>query len=280
MNRHLSNVTSLKVATLALTTLCSVAHAGTALWNGAHSYSQSWEEAQNWNNNTPPRSGIDSIRFHAPDPSKPAGQHTDASLHAPFIIGDGQRMDSTANSKGVLRISNNGHLIVAKGGTLDFATQGNFTIAEGRGTMRLTVEAGAQVAIPGFYNGNNQDHTTEFIADQTGVSPIKVSHSAFIRGGRLEVDLEHYQLENGTDLVLFTQLRHPPQSTGFSEIKLSEGWSGDIDYHYTTVSGQAAIALTNLSKKGAPVGIPEPHTYALIFAGITASLALSRRRRL
>lgn len=188
-------------------------------------------------------------------------------------------MISTAQTDGVLRIGHGGHLIIAKGGTLDFATQGGYTIAEASGTMRVTFEAGATARMKRFINGSNLDHTTQFIADHAGVTTVEVSSAIFIRGGRLDVNLEQYDLRNGSDLVLFTYLHKPSQNTGFNEIQLTEGWSGTIDYNYVTDTGQKAIAMTDLKNKGHYVDIPEPKAYGLILSALTAATALTRRRR-
>ena len=106
-----------------------------------------------------------------------------------------------------------------------------FSLAEGHGTMmRLSIEAGAHVVMESFFNGSDRDHTTEFIADSGGVSKIEVERTIFIHGGRLEVDLEAYDLTHGTDLVLFTYANYSDtHNTGFAEVQLSEGWSGTVD---------------------------------------------------
>ncbi len=258
----------------------STAHAAMIQWEQKHPDSESWEEPTNWSTNTTPQSGIDSVIFYpnAATPGNKPKPRSQALLHETFVIGAGQQMRSADQSKGVLRINDGGHLVIARGGTLDFSTNGEFNLAEGGGKMRLTVEAGASVKVSGLYNGTNTNHTIHFIADQSGVSPIEVKHSAHINGGRLEVDLDQYDLRNGSDLILITQLRTAPQTTTFKEVVISEGWSGTIDYNYLTTDGRAAIALTKLQQTGKPVGIPEPSAYGLIFCSIAATVTLLQRR--
>jgi len=190
-------------------------------------------------------------------------------------------MTSAEHSNGILRIGNGGHLIVAKGATLDFSTQGGYTIAEapGASNMRITFEAGANVKLETFINGLNQDHTTQFIAAPSGITTVEASRAIFIRGGRLDINLEQYDLSYGPDLVLFTYLHLPPQNTGFNEIHLTEGWSGTIDYHYITDTGLNAIAMTDLENKGHYVDIPEPKVTGLILCSLAAAVALARRPR-
>ena len=168
---------------------------------------------------------------------------------------------------------------MSPGGTLDFESAGNYLLAEGHGSMQFTVEAGARVQLKRFFNGNNRNHTTRFIADADGVSPIEISQAAFINGGRLEIDLGQYDLSQGTELVLLTYGFYPPQSAGFKEVQLSEGWSGQIDYNYTSPNGQSAIAITQLHRQeDATVGIPEPQSYGLLLGCLSAACAWARRR--
>lgn len=280
--KHCISKTPPKLIALILLSMASSAtHAATIQWAGKHPDSKSWEEPSNWSTNRTPLSGIDSVTFY-PDAATLANKpnhRTQPMLHETFVIGAGQQMVSADKSNGVLRIDDGGHLVIARGGTLDFSTNGEFNLAEGGGDMRLTVEAGASVKVSGFYNGSNTNHTIRFIADQHGVSPIEVKYSAHINGGRVEVDLESYDLRNGSDLILITQLRTAPQTTTFKEVVISGGWSGTMDYNYLTSDGRAAIALTNLHKTGEPVGIPEPSAYGLILSTITLAMALTRRRR-
>ena len=281
MNLSPKNVISFKVATIALTTICSISHAATVKWNGGHPDSQSWEEPANWSSDTAPQSGTDSVSFY-PDETALASNPNYRSqpiLNGTFVIGEGERMISTHNTNGVLRINDGGHLVVARGGTLDFTSQGAFNLAEGGGTMRLTIQAGANVKVTGFYNGTHKDHTIEFIADQSGVSPIEVKYAAHINGGRLEVDLEHYDPKIGSDLILITQLRSAPQTTAFDEVIITGGWSGTMDYNYATADGRHAIALTGLRKNTDTVDIPEPSSYGLILCAVAACKTIARRRR-
>ena len=270
MNCTAPRAISFLAATLCIITNCAVAT--TATWVGEDA-SSSWGVANNWSNHTAPQSGVDSVLFQSTNHSG------EPELHETFIVSAGNSMTSAGNTDGVLRIGNGGHLIVAQGATLDFATRGNYTIAEASGAMRVTFEAGASVKLHRFINGSNVDHSTEFIADQAGVTTAAVSNAIFIRGGRLDINLEQYDLNNGSDLVLFTYLHLPSQNTGFNEIQLSEGWSGEIDYHYKTETGKNAIAITNLQREGHYVDIPEPKAYTLLISGVAAMIALARRRR-
>ena len=270
MNRIVHRVIPLLATMLGIAANCALA--STATWVGEDA-SSSWGVANNWSNHTAPQSGVDSVLFQSTNHSG------EPELHETFIVSAGNSMTSAGNTDGVLRIGNGGHLIVAQGATLDFATHGNYTIAEASGTMRVTFEAGASVKLHRFINGSNVDHSTEFIADQAGVTTAAVSNAIFIRGGRLDINLEQYDPSNGSDIVLFTYLHYPSQNTGFSEIQLTEGWSGKINYHYVTDTGLKAIALTDLKNKGHYVDIPEPKATGLILCSLAAAIVLARRRR-
>ena len=250
--------------------------ARTATWDGEGISSCRWLDPANWINDTPPQSGIDSVLL------QPTNHSVEPQLFGTFIVGVGKHIRSNDEGfKGILRIGDGGHLIIAQGATLDLTSAGAYSLAEGHGSMRLTIEGGASVKLQNFFNGNGllQDHTTEFIANQSGITTVAVNNTPVIIGGRLEIDLKQYNLSNGRELVLFTYSEYSGQSTGFEEILLSEGWSGTIDYHYTTGNGLKAIAMTDLENKGAYVDIPEPKSYGLILSGLTAVAALIRRRR-
>ena len=270
MNRIVHRVIPLLATMLGIAANCALASTATWVCEDA---SSSWGVANNWSNHTAPQSGVDSVLFQSTNHSG------EPELHETFIVSAGNSMTSAGNTDGVLRIGNGGHLIVAQGATLDFATHGNYTIAEASGTMQVTFEPGATVKMKRYINGENDDHTTQFIADQNGITTVDVNNAIFICGGRLDINLEQYDLNNGSDLVLFTYLHLPSQNTGFNEIQLSEGWSGEIDYHYKTETGKNAIAITNLQREGHYADIPEPKAYTLLISGVAAVIALARRRR-
>ena len=270
MNVIVPRAIPLLATMLGITVNCALAN--TATWVGEGD-TAIWSISKNWSNHTAPQSGNDSVILHR------SNQSGDPQINGTFVIGAGNSMTSTDGTDGILRIGDGGHLIVAQGATLDFATHGNYTIAEASGTMQVTFEPGATVKMKRYINGENDDHTTQFIADQNGITTVDVNNAIFIRGGRLDINLEQYDLNNGSDLVLFTYLHLPSQNTGFNEIQLSEGWSGEIDYHYKTETGKNAIAITNLQREGHYADIPEPKAYTLLISGVAAVIALARRRR-
>jgi hypothetical protein len=282
MNNCISKITATLTAAITVCMAYSTAHAATLTWSGGAQDSESWENPTNWSNHCEPQSGMDSVTLNPAVDSlgNKLNQRSQLWLNKTFLIGEGQQMTSADQSNGVLRIDDGGHLIIARGGTLDFATHGAFDLAEGRGKMRLTVEAGANVKVSGLYNGTHKDHTIQFIADAHGVSPIEVKYAAYINGGRLEIDLDNYDLRNGSELVLITQLMSVRETTTFNEVTLSSGWTGTIDYNYITSDGRTAIALTHLQKTSEPVSIPEPSAFGLILSAITAAMTLTSRRTL
>ena len=262
---------------IALGVTAQLASARTAIWTGTNER-PIWQDAHNWVDGIPPESGSDSVLFDQVTPEGIVSNDYNPQLRTDFVLAAGQSMRSTDNTQGVLRLGEDVTLTIAKGAALDFSA-GQFSLAEGGKTARLMIEAGATVRLHAFFNGNNIDHTTHFIADHNGVTTVKVESATYIIGGTLQVDLEHYDLSQGSDLVLFIHSEYPQLSTGFAQIKLSKGWSGEIDYHYQTASGKKGIALTNLKKPDSSVSIPESSHYGLLLAVFTLCATLSRRTR-
>lgn len=178
-----------------------------------------------------------------------------------------------------MRIGNGGHLTVATGGSLDLllgGQQGN--IAEsGNSNQTMTFEAGATARV--FRHWNSTDWTHEFIADENGVTTFEIQSSFTLRGtgSVLDVDLSNYDLSNGDTLVLFdygslTLASQAPGDNGFGTMRLSGGWSADLDLYYDLGGGDLAIALTNIR-------VPEPSTFALATFGLLGLGFAGRRRR-
>lgn len=188
--------------------------------------------AANWVGDVAPVSGADSVFFDT------AVSSNTAFLTSPFTVGNGQLFAASGGSNYVFRITNNGHLTVASGGVLDFATNSGL-VAEGSGTMRLTLEAGATASAWRFFD--TAGYTTEFVADASGVTTFEITSGLFLSGnGALELDLTSYDLGNGQAVVLFDYPSGTP--SGFASVTVT-GASGSIDLAYDQGGGDKAIAF-------------------------------------
>jgi len=201
----------------------------------------------NWVGDVAPISGADSVVL---DNSKGVAQ-----LTTEYRIGPGKVMvaqNSPANDL-VLQIKSGGNLIVGTGGTLDLlvgAQQGG--INEGGGGETFTVEAGATVRMYRYWN-HAASYINKFIADAAGVTTFEIENNFVLRGtgSVLGIDLSSYDIANGTTLVLFDYgnliLRDQAEGdNGFGTVKLTSGWTADLDCAYDQGGGDLAIALTNI----------------------------------
>ncbi|MEM7455564.1 MAG: PEP-CTERM sorting domain-containing protein [Planctomycetota bacterium] len=231
------------------------------VWTGASN--GSFSNANNWRNSDmgdipgAPQSGVDSVLF--------GDSATGANLNSTFIVGAGQSFSANLNNY-VFRLSTNGDLTIATGGTLDFSNA-IFAEAPGGSNMNLTIEPGATVTTGAYFDEIN--YTTTFLADSSGVSTFNVAGNFFLRGGTLNIDVTNYDDANG-DLILFDYGNSIGGVGAYSTVNIIGG-SGTIDYAHDLGGGDLAIALTNVS------AIPEPGSMSLFAAGL-AGVFVRRRR--
>ena len=188
--------------------------------------------AANWVGDVAPVSGADSVFFDT------AVSGNTAFLSSAFTVGNGSLFFAANGTNYVFRIANNGHLTIASGGALDFATNSGL-LAEGSGTMRLTLEPGATASSWRFFD--TAGYTTEFVADASGVTTFEIASGLFLSGnGALELDLTSYDVGNGQAVVLFDYPSGTP--SGFASVTVT-GASGSIDLEYDQGGGDKAIAF-------------------------------------
>jgi len=238
--------------------IASFANAATLTWDNGGGGTD-FSVADNWDTNTAPVSGVDSLQFNTTVGE--VGQ-----LSTAFTVGNGEFFNAGAGS--VVRIAGSGHLTIATGGSLDFS--GAVLAESGNSAQQVTLQAGATATANQFFNEGNWTHN--FSSDSSGVTTFDVNF-LFLRGGTLNVNLQGYDDSNGP-LILFdyNTLAGAGLFAGTFETVNVLGGTGTIDYSYDQGGGDLTIALTNVM-----VATPEPSTLGLMAIG--AALLYNVRKR-
>lgn len=230
-----------------------------------------WSSAANWDSDSVPVDG-DSVVL---TPT------THSFLDIGWSIRNGRSL--TADDAVLTSDGYGDDLGIITGGSLTLATGGEMNI----GFMRPRSDApngGAFIIEPGatlntmVYGLSSKQLNITFIADAEGVTTWSNSLAGLgkftVGGDTLTVDLSDYDIANGTTLVLMDYAGdiNDLNSTAFSQVTLSEGWSGTIDYAYDQGGGDLAIALTNIQFGAEPEtsnGTPESwlDLYGLVTGG-------------
>lgn len=254
-----------------IVSLTSSLHAQvTRTWDNGDTGSVYWQDSSpnNWSGDTNPVSGFDSIIIN-----DTAG---DVFSRTAFTIGSGQSITSDDSTPGgtrpTLRLDNSGAaLTVGNGGSLNFQTG---IISNQKNGSIFTIEAGATAAQARNYFSENES-TTKFVADSTGVTTFSVEFLGLLDGvnDKLVVDLTNYSPSGALELTLIDYGNNIGSST-FGQIDVTGiggvEWEQNVDYtiDYGTPSG--AIVLTI---------IPEPSSYTLLAGCLALGSVMIRRRK-
>jgi hypothetical protein len=221
-----------------------------------------FENPGNWIGAVAPVSGSDSIAFDA------SISTADCYLKSEFVLASNKIL--LGNSSQIMRLADGGHLSIAEGAVVD-----TITLAQGSGTRRLTIDAGASVKFRNlFFDGFD----VNFMANTQEVSTAECNAMYSINTANLHVDMTDYDTANGNALVLFDYSFAP--GSPFSSITVTNG--GDvitvttntandyyIDYAYDIDgNGDLGIALivpVALTSNGTPY--PWLVSYNLVVGG-------------
>ena len=204
-----------------------------------------WSSTANWDGDVAPTNG-DTVVLTAT---------TQSYLDYAWTIESGESL--TADDAVLTGNGYGDDLGIVTGGTLTLATGGSMNI----GFMRPRSDAtsgGDFVIQPGaslntmVYGLSSKELNITYIADAAGVTTWTNALSGAgifnIGGDHLTVDLTHYDIANGSTLILADYAAAGDlDGTTFASVTLTEGWNGTVDYAYDQGGGDLAIALTNIS---------------------------------
>lgn len=245
------------------------AFAATVTWDGGGNPDRKWDNALNWNTDTLPVSGVDSLSLNLVNTSSFLNNNIN------FVLASGQSIVTTQNL--ALRWQNGGLITLQSGSNFDLTNGGSQTSSISNnfgylldGDDGLIFDAGASARVSSF-DGVDNNFLLSFNTDALGAITTFQVDNAFTRftDVDLAVDLSAMTLVGGETFVLVDYGSIDSSTFGTETITGLGSFSYNIDYAYDIGGGDLGVALKI---------IPEPSSFALL-AGLVSIVFIMISRR-